>query len=91
MPADPLLLNDEQIEALWSIFADIPLNYAEDGSTLVPIEGYEKSTSEPCLDEDFWIWPRGTCQQEVWEWFDVHHSIGIASLMHKASLGPDKA
>jgi len=90
LPSDPLLLNDGQIEALWGILADVSLNYDEDGSTLLPIEGSKESTSEPCLDEGFWVWSRGTSQMEVWEWFDEHHSLGLAYLVHGVKTGQEQ-
>jgi hypothetical protein len=30
------------------------------------------------IDEDFYIWPKGTSRFEVWHWFDDNHSKGLA-------------
>lgn len=71
----------KQFWALWQIGQDIPLNYAEDGSTLVPIEGVDSSDVEPCINENYWIWPRGTTQMETWEWFDDEYPEGLGQML----------
>lgn len=34
-----------------------------------------------CIDSSFYIWPEGTPREEIWRWFDVKHSKGVAHLM----------
>ena len=43
----------------------------------VPIDENE------CLEEDFYIWSKGTHREEVWEWFDEHYPNGVTGLMFK--------
>lgn len=74
----------------WDALGDIPLNYDEDGSTLL----YGR---EECLDEDFvfegmLIAAKGTPKDDVWHWFDERHSKGVFWLMFpegesKAGIG----
>ena len=40
----------------------------------VPIDDNE------CIDSDFYIWCEGTPREEIWHWFDEHHSKGVAHL-----------
>ena len=45
--------------------------------TDVPID------EEECLDIDWRDWPKGTHREEIWHWFDEHHSKGVAWLMYE--------
>lgn len=31
-----------------------------------------------CIDEDFYVWDKGTDKSEIWHWFDDNHSKGLA-------------
>lgn len=42
---------------------------------MVPIDENE------CLEEDFYNQVKGIHREEVWEWFDIKHSKGVAWLM----------
>lgn len=33
------------------------------------------------LDESYYIWPKGTNKEDIWHWFDEHHSKGVAYLL----------
>ena len=33
------------------------------------------------LDEPYYIWPKGTDKEDIWHWFDEHHSKGVAYLL----------
>lgn len=33
------------------------------------------------LDEPYYIWPKGTNKEDIWSWFDEHHSKGVAYLL----------
>lgn len=38
------------------------------------------------IDEDFYIWKKGTDKLDIWHWFDDNHSLGLAKgLMYKYS------
>lgn len=47
-----------------------------DNLTDVPID---PETEE--LDEPYYIWPKGTDKEDIWHWFDEHHSKGVAYLL----------
>lgn len=75
-----ILWTDELLDQAWDALGDVPLNYAEDGSTILDPEGVER------LDEDFvfqgrLVAPRGTSKEDLWLWFDSMHSIGLYVLM----------
>ena len=36
------------------------------------------------LDEPYYIWPKGTDKEDIWHWFDEHHSKGVAYLLRFA-------
>lgn len=38
---------------------------------------------EECLDIDWKGWSKGTHREEIWYWFDVHHSKGVGWLMNE--------
>lgn len=33
------------------------------------------------LDEPYYIWPKGTDKEDIWRWFDEHHSKSVAYLL----------
>lgn len=33
------------------------------------------------LDKPYYIWPKGTDKEDIWHWFDEHHSKGVAYLL----------
>lgn len=35
------------------------------------------------LDEDFFRWKQGTDREEIWHWFDQHHSQGVYYLLYE--------
>lgn len=37
------------------------------------------------IDEDFYIWCKGTPREEIWHWFDERFPNGVAYLMYKTS------
>ncbi len=80
LPDEPHRCTPEQLRRIWEYGRDIPLNYTEDGHTLVPIEGVEDSDVEECIDQDYWIWLRGTFRMTIWEWFDDHYPGGLHQL-----------
>lgn len=36
-----------------------------------------------CLCDDWRDWPKGTHREEIWYWFDEHHSRGVGWLMNE--------
>lgn len=36
-----------------------------------------------CLDEDWYIFAKGTFVEDIWYWFDEHHSKGVGWLMNE--------
>ena len=34
-----------------------------------------------CLESAWRRWPAGTHREDVWRWFDEHHSKGVVALM----------
>ena len=36
-----------------------------------------------CIEEDFYIWPKGTFREDIWFWFDTHHSMGVYYLLYE--------
>lgn len=43
----------------------------------IPINDYEE------IDEDFYIWEKGTNRYDIWQWFDYNHSLGLAKGLMK--------
>ena len=60
---------DKEIEKLWEELEDIPV--------------YEDENYELCLDADWLGWNKGTSVDEIWHWFDEHHSKGVGWLMNE--------
>lgn len=60
---------DKEIEKLWEELTDIPV--------------YEDENDELCLDADWLSWNKGTSVDEIWHWFDEHHSKGVGWLMNE--------
>ena len=59
---------DKFIENKWKDLTDIPVIEDED-SVLI-------------LDEDWFLWKKGTdVQDTIWHWFDNHHSKGLGWIM----------
>ena len=38
---------------------------------------------DECLDVDWQGWCKGTHREEIWHWFDEHHSKGVGWLMNE--------
>lgn len=61
------VLNDEVIKNLWNELTDIP---------------FEESENDLVLSEDWFIFDKGTEREDIWHWFDQHHSKGVGWLMN---------
>lgn len=57
-------------------FRDVVVKELWNNLTDVPID---PETEE--LDEPYYIWPKGTDKEDIWHWFDEHHSKGVAYLL----------
>lgn len=63
------IMSDREIEKLWEELEDVPFYEDEDGYM--------------CLDVDWNGFSKGTCREEIWHWFDEHHSKGVGWLMNE--------
>ena len=43
------------------------------------------------MEEAFYIWEAGTEREEIWHWFDQHHSKGVAYLLYGVDVAEAKA
>lgn len=75
--------NDEEVTELRfsklpsdRAFRDVVVKELWDNFADVPID---PETEE--LDEPYYIWPKGTDKEDIWHWFDEHHSKGVAYLL----------
>lgn len=59
-------MNDYEIELMWKELTDVPFDEAE---------------NEMVLAEDWKQFSKGTSRDEIWEWFDKHHSKGVYHLL----------
>lgn len=62
-----LVLDDETIEDLWKELGDVPFDEEENGELI--------------LAEDWFIFDKGTEREDIWHWFDDHHSQGVGWLL----------
>lgn len=58
---------DEHLELLWEELSDVAFDETDDGYLV--------------LANDWYIFDSGTDREEIWHWFDKHHSKGVYSLM----------
>ena len=47
------------------------------------VEDIPMNPESECLENGVLDFPAGTSREEIWHWFDVRHSKGIAYLLHK--------
>lgn len=43
----------------------------------INIDDYE------CTEQDWFVFPKGTPREDIWHWFDEHHSKGLAWLFNE--------
>lgn len=43
------------------------------------------------MEEAFYIWKAGTQREEIWHWFDQHHSKGLVYLLYGVDVSEAKA
>ena len=57
-------------------FRDVVVEELWDNLADVPIAPETEELNEP-----YYIWPKGTDKEDIWHWFDEHHSKGVAYLL----------
>ncbi len=62
-------LTDKLIDEIWDISADAGFDEDRDDRLI--------------LAEDSFIWKPGTDREEIWHWFDEHHSKGVTTCCTK--------
>ena len=67
-------LDDIEIEKLWNELTDIP---------------FDESENDLVLSEDWFVFDKGTEREDIWHWFDEHHSKGVGWLMNEYEINKD--
>lgn len=63
-------LSDKDVEMAWESLENEPFTTSDSGEQVLD-------------DENGWFgFSKGTTQQEIWRWFDTHHSKGVAYLVN---------
>lgn len=62
-------MDDKEIEKIWYSLTDVPFDEDENGELVLSMRWQNFS--------------KGTAREELWHWFDEHHSKGIAYLLYK--------
>lgn len=62
-------LLDNAIERLWDELEDIPFSEDKHGVLRLDVKWHE--------------FPKGTSREDVWKWFDIHHSKGVNYLLNE--------
>lgn len=60
--------NDEYLEQKWAELEDVAVDENERGELL--------------LANDWWLFEKGTDREDIWKFFDEHHSKGVGWLMN---------
>ena len=60
--------NDKSLEQKWLELADVPFDEDDKGRLI--------------LSEDWWNFPAGTEREDIWQYFDKHHSKGVHWLLY---------
>lgn len=47
------------------------------------LEDVPMNPDTECIEEGYYIWPAGTFREDIWHWFDEHHSKGVYWLMYE--------
>lgn len=62
-------MNDREVELLWEEFSNFPFDEGNDGGVY--------------LSTDWRGFPAGTSRDDIWHWFDAHHSKGVFFLLYE--------
>lgn len=60
--------NDGEVESLWDTLSDVPFDEDSDGELILAV--------------DWEMFPKGTSRDDIWHWFDEHHSKGVWFLLY---------
>ena len=58
---------DKGLESMWSGLTDVP---------------FDEGETDMLLAEDWFGFPKGTAREDIWHWFDEHHSKGAGYLLN---------
>lgn len=47
------------------------------------LEDVPMNPETECIEEKWFHFPNGTNREDIWYWFDAHHSKGVAWLMNE--------
>lgn len=67
-----IVYEKEEIEKLWNKFADVLFEKSEDSIDSAGL----------VLAEDWWVFDKGTCRDDIWHWFDNCYEFGITALFN---------
>ena len=77
------ILENQMKDARKSFLKDKEIEKLWDELKDVPID------EDECLDIDWQGWNKGTHREEIWYWFDEHHSKGVGWLMNERERRPN--
>lgn len=60
---------DEMLEAVWDAMEDEPFD--------------EEPGGDQYICHDFYVFRQGTCLDDIWHYFDTHHSKGVHWLLYE--------
>ena len=63
---------DVELERLWDELEDVPFS--------------ENKRGELRLDKNWYNFPKGTTREDIWKWFDRHHSKGVNYLLNERCM-----
>ena len=62
-------MTDKEIEQKWNELEDVLFDEIEDGELIIA--------------EDWFLFNKGCNREDIWHWFDEHHSKGVAWLLYE--------
>lgn len=66
--------DNDFLEEKWDELTDIP---------------FDESDDDLVLSEDWFVFDKGTEREDIWHWFDNHHSKGVGWLMNEYEKDKD--
>ena len=60
---------NKPLEDKWRELADVPFDHAENGDLVLAFK--------------WWLFDKGTEREEIWKYFDEHHSKGVHYLLYE--------
>lgn len=79
------VISADEYEGLKAVIAYIPtisetdsrLEEVWDGLTDIPMDPDNET-----IEEDYFIWEKGTFREDIWHWFDCRYSKGVYHLLY---------